>query len=139
MPYDLSRYIPLMKRVVEDQISNNLPKEVFPWVNEPTSDQLGIASNAPKMFRFTANGLTAPDPNHPHSLRTTRATWSNKSKQSGGNKAGGTSSGQEATDLRRNGSRVILFCLGGLTYSEIRSTYEMTKDSQREVFMGNIR
>ncbi|KAL2915942.1 syntaxin binding protein 1 [Polyrhizophydium stewartii] len=151
MPYDLSRYVPIIKRVMEDQISNTIPKEVFPWVSEPTADQLGIVSEAPRMFRFTSNGLTAPDPNYPHSLRTTRASWVNRKPAKGGSGGGigggggsggggkGDSSGagdKEKADLRRNGPRVIVFVLGGLTYSEIRSAYEVTRDAQREVLLG---
>ncbi|KAI8914350.1 Sec1-like protein [Gorgonomyces haynaldii] len=135
MPYDLSRYVPLLKRVCEDQIMNSLPKELFPWIKEPSNEELGIVSSAPKMFRFTANGLVAPDPNHPYSLRTTRASWvGQRVQKSKGKPMDGE---KEEMDLRRNGPRVYMFALGGLTYSETRSAYELTRDEQREVFFGS--
>ncbi|KAI8926874.1 Sec1-like protein [Entophlyctis helioformis] len=143
LPYDLSRYVPLVKRIMEDQITNTLSREVFPWVNEPAPDQLGITTAAPKMFRFTSNGLVAPDPNFPHSLRTTRASWVNRRPAKGQTKSGGNESsaggggGQEKQDLRRNGSRIIVFSLGGLTHSEMRTAYEVAKDAQRDVIIGS--
>ncbi|KAJ8327543.1 hypothetical protein BDV3_003364 [Batrachochytrium dendrobatidis] len=149
MPYDLSRYTPLIKRVIEDQITNSVPKDIFPWVTEPGLDQLGIVNEAPKMFRFTSNGLVAPDPNYPHSLRTTRTTWVNRKPApnkrnatggdslNSGNDKNRHSDGSDKSDLRRNGPRIILFSLGGLTYSELRSAHEITRDSLREVFLGS--
>ena len=39
-------------------------------------------------------------------------------------------------DLRKNGSRVIVFSVGGMCFSEIRSTYELVKDYARDVIIG---
>jgi syntaxin-binding protein 1 len=136
MPYDLSRYVPLYKRLMEDQIAHNVPKEIFPWVKEPKPDELGISTNSLKMFKFTSNGIVPPDPNYPLSLRTTRASWSGRSRAP--KSANGADKSKEQIDWRRNGSRIILFSLGGLTYSEIRSAYEISKEAQREVYIGIV-
>jgi syntaxin-binding protein 1 len=136
LPYDLSRYVPLMKRLIEDQVSHSVPKEIFPWVKEPKPDEIGISSNSLKMFRFTSNGIVPPDPNYPLSLRTTRASWSGKARVAKTNN--GSEKQKEQIDWRRNGSRIIIFSLGGLTYSEVRSAYEVCKESQREVFIGSL-
>lgn len=92
------------------------------------------------MFRFTSNGITAPDPNHPYSLRTTRTTWANKRVANSGpgslNASGKTDDQPDENEFRRNGARVILFTLGGMTYSEMRCAYEITRDDKREVFFG---
>ncbi|KAJ3370303.1 vacuolar sorting protein VPS33/slp1 [Kappamyces sp. JEL0680] len=134
MPYDLSRYVPLVKKVIEDQIANSVPKDGMPWVEEPKPEDLGITSNTLKMFRFTSNGLVPPDPNYPHSLRTTRASWSGRTRAQKANND--DEKDKEKIDLRVNGSRIILFSLGGLTYSEIRAAYEVTRDTQREIYIG---
>jgi syntaxin-binding protein 1 len=136
MPYDLSRYVPLFKRLLEDQIANNVPKDIFPWVVEPKPEEIGISSSSLKMFRFTSNGIVPPDPNYPLSLRTTRASWSGKSRVP--KAANGIDKSKEQVEWRRNGPRIILFSLGGLTYSEIRSAYEISKESQRELYIGNF-
>jgi Sec1 family len=90
------------------------------------------------MFRFTSNGIVAPDPNHPYSLRTTRASWANRRIPKSGAKINKEKNVNEENDLRRNGSRVILFSLGGMTYSEMRSAYEITRDDKREIIFGTI-
>ncbi|KAJ3259941.1 vacuolar sorting protein VPS33/slp1 [Boothiomyces macroporosus] len=135
MPYDLSRYVPIVKRLIEDQINNSVPKDIVPWIKEPRPEDLGIASNTLKMFKFTSNGIVPPDPNYPNSLRTTRASWAGRARVKTSAKAKDTP--KEVADWRRNGSRIILFSLGGLTYSEVRSCYEISKESQREIFMGS--
>ena len=43
---------------------------------------------------------------------------------------------QTDEDFRRAGARVIVFCAGGLAYSEVRSAYEVMKESGREVIIG---
>jgi syntaxin-binding protein 1 len=111
---------------------------LFPWIVEPKPEELGISVNSnilPKLFRFTANGINAPDPNHPYSLRSTRTTWAGRRLP----KIGTTDKTPETNlmELRRNGARVILFSLGGMTYSEMRSAYEITRDDKREIFFGS--
>jgi syntaxin-binding protein 1 len=134
LPYDTSRYVPLMKRLLEDQAANAIPIETFPWVLTPPDADLGITDLGTKMFRMVSNGIVPPDPNHPNSLRTIRATWAGQTRAKTNNKA--ADNYVEKFDLRRNGNRIILFSLGGLTYSEIRSAYEASKENQREVFIG---
>jgi syntaxin-binding protein 1 len=86
-----------------------------------------------KMFRVKANGIVPPDPNYPNSLRTTRASWSGQTRAK---TEVSKPQKQETRDLRRNGPRIILFCLGGMSYSEVRSAYETSRQTQREVIMG---
>ena len=86
------------------------------------------------MFRFTSStGLVPPDPNYPHSLRTTRASWAGRGRDK---KQKTEEKEEDKVDLRVNGSRIILFSLGGLTYSEVRSVYEVSRDTQREIYIG---
>ena len=85
-----------------------------------------------KMFRIKSDGIEPPDPNYPNSLRTTRATWSGQTRS----KTATEKQVVENRDLRRNGPRIILFCLGGITNSELRSAYELTKETQREILIG---
>ena len=138
LPYDLSRYVPLLKRVIEvpetneDQISNSIPKDLFSWIEEPPVEDSSYASMALKMFRIKSDGIEPPDPNYPNSLRTTRATWSGQTRS----KTATEKQVVENRDLRRNGPRIILFCIGGITNSEMRSAYELTKETQREILLG---
>lgn len=107
----------------------------MPWTKEPKPEELGITANTLKMFRFTSNGLVPPDSNYPHSLRTTRASWTGRARTQ---KDKDDEKDKGKLDLRVNGSRIILFQLGGLTYSEVRSVYEASRDSQREIYLGKF-
>lgn len=99
----------------------------------PEDAELGITTPTNKLFRMASNGIVPPDPNHPNSLRTIRATWAGQTREKSEKS---NEKYKEKFDLRRNGNRLIVFCLGGITYSEIRSVYEVTKEAQREIFIG---
>lgn len=116
-----------------------MTKELFPWIKEPTAEELGIAATTNRIFRFVnnTNNITAPDPNHPNSLRTTRASWGTTRRTARIGNGNDPEKDADENELRRNGSRVILFSVGGLTYSEVRSAYEVTREEQREVFIGS--
>lgn len=98
---------------------------------------------------------------NPYSLRTQRANWAsgakkkmnnfNNSLQAGGedgegaasnplSKATGVDAGISESILlnecRKNGPRLMVFVIGGITYSEIRSCYEIMREWRREVIIG---
>jgi hypothetical protein len=117
--------------------------QVFPFIKEPTKTGSGPApksifsaitsSNQPLIMGTGANQW---------SLRTTRATWSNSSKQtSASNKdpihpKEGLSAPKTA-DYAKNGPAVIVFVIGGMTYSEMRSIYEVMHDQKRDIYIGS--
>ncbi|KAJ3291694.1 vacuolar sorting protein VPS33/slp1, partial [Blyttiomyces sp. JEL0837] len=170
LPYDLSRYVPLAKYVIEEQENLTLEQESFPWIQNPPLEEMTSLSHT-KQNSAGANMLSAkatsgakplfqPLPNaaNAYSLRTTRPSWSRpgmkveSSSGGGGGSGGGTGAGGgggsggaggsgaapvDAEDLRKYGPRVIYFVIGGLTFSEIRATYELMRETKREVFIGS--
>ncbi|KAJ3409160.1 vacuolar sorting protein VPS33/slp1 [Chytridiales sp. JEL 0842] len=151
VPYDLSRYVPLLKYVLEDQVAGLLEVESFPYIKDAPADEHPPAKGdkpAPKS-NSKINPALIPNPNasNPFSLRTTKPSWAvrprnnNNNGGSGGGMLDGSGGGNkgehDAEDLRKNGGRVIVFVLGGLTFSEIRSAYEVMKDSQRDILIGS--
>ncbi|RKP01437.1 hypothetical protein CXG81DRAFT_11991 [Caulochytrium protostelioides] len=108
LPYDLSRYKPLIKLLLEDQIHNRVEAKLFPWVKEPP-----------------------------------QATWSKRGaagKEPGAN--GGAGTGAHAAsgdndDDRKRGPRIILFVIGGMTFSEMRSVYELATEHRRDILIGS--
>jgi hypothetical protein len=106
--YDLSRYVPQVKFIAQDLIDNTLPLEEFPFVKEdPNNIDTPTAKDDVK------------------SLRKDKAQpkWANKDKR-------------KSEKPSASGSKVIIFILGGMTYSEMRSAYEVSAKSHREVIIG---
>jgi syntaxin-binding protein 1 len=109
--FDHCRFIPAVKSVIEDQVAGVLSSELFPYVTDPII--------APPR---------TPDSGGPPLLRNTKPSWATRK------------SVKEAApkELRANGPKVILFMIGGITYSEMRSVYEVMADRGREVIIGML-
>ncbi|KAI7851749.1 Sec1-like protein [Circinella umbellata] len=121
-PYELSRYIPQLKKVMDAQLSNTLEPSQFAFTRqsdmEPSEDGGGVPSNNPGI------------PQSGVSLRTTKPTWSKKPSSIPG---GGVGGGQS----RASGAKLIVFVLGSISYSEIRSVYEVADMYNRDVYIGS--
>ncbi|KAL1917572.1 uncharacterized protein VTP21DRAFT_3965 [Calcarisporiella thermophila] len=103
-PYELSRYIPMVKRIAENEATGNLDTSLYPFVVEQQEDET------------ISEGLS----NQPvTSLRTTKPGWHKKSEEN------------------RLSGRIIVFIAGGLTFSEIRTAYEIFRQYDREVIIGS--
>jgi syntaxin-binding protein 1 len=110
--YDLSRFRPLLKTALEDMFNGKLDASVFPYVKDPLRG--GQASPV------TA---TAPTP-AVTSLRN-KPVWTK-----GGQKLVG---GATRSDSRQ---RVFVFVAGGMTYSEMRSVYELSASAGKDIYIG---
>ncbi|KAI9346257.1 dynein heavy chain and region D6 of dynein motor-domain-containing protein [Obelidium mucronatum] len=146
LPYDLSRFVTMLKYILEDQLTGTLDTQLFPWLKTaPVEDapQQAKASNIQKAFRSTNNALQPlPNAGNAYSLRTTRASWAKKPKIASGDGSGNNGAATiigDAEDLRKNGSRTIVFIMGGVTYSEIRASYEVIKEYKRDIVLDDKR
>ncbi|KAI9303791.1 Sec1-like protein [Cunninghamella echinulata] len=110
VPFDLSRYVPVVKRVVEGHVKGTIDQSLFPIlrVTEPVNSK---ADASPKK--------QVPQ------LRVYKTQWHKKS------------SGNNAATKPPSGPPVIIFVAGGITYSEIRSAYELAETFDREVYIGS--
>jgi syntaxin-binding protein 1 len=96
VPYAVSRYVPVVKRLVESMLEDQLPTSEFPYYgDEPRG-------GAAKDTRKKATSLKTQT-----RVRTTKG----KDRLDG-----------DAEDL---GPKVIVFIAGGITHSEIRSAYQL--------------
>ncbi|KAI0923481.1 hypothetical protein AcW1_006426 [Taiwanofungus camphoratus] len=111
--YELSRFKPLLQTVLEEHISNKLDPTLFPYVKDAPS-----LAPAPSL-------RSSPSPQPATSLRSAKPSW---------HRAARTGGAQE--QVRQ---RVIVFVAGGMTYSEMREAYLLSKSLNKDIIIGALR
>ncbi|KAI8991399.1 Sec1-like protein, partial [Mycotypha africana] len=118
-PYELSRYTPIIKKVMDAHFSNTLDPQQFAFTRQSDVDSAKDGhGHAPGDGGIPASGV---------SLRTTKPTWAKKNN---------TGSGVTTPIRQHHGAKLIVFVIGGATYSEIRSAYEISDTYNRDVYLG---
>lgn len=97
--YELSRFTPLCKTLIEKYINGNLSYTLFPSTKNVHEKTQNIAS---------IHG----------SLRTGKPTWAKKNDP-----------------VRESAQRILIFIVGGATYSESRICYELSKTHDRDIIL----
>jgi len=97
--YDVSRYAPPLKRIMEDAWMSGLNTNDFPFTRSPSA--------SPDDVHLTENSRKA---------KTAAAAGAN---------------------VAATGRRLIVFVLGGITYSEARSMHEVAATLGREMILGS--
>jgi len=108
VPYQVSRYVPVLRDYLEDLCSGDLSPSTVPFVGDEPKDGGASKDSAPKA----------------KSLKTVSRKKQSKDKLKG-----------ESSEQR--GARIIVFIVGGMTWSEVRTAYDMTKLEGREVLIGS--
>ncbi|KAI9313586.1 Sec1-like protein [Dichotomocladium elegans] len=117
MPYELSRYVPTLKKIMDAQLSNTLESSQFAYTRQSDMDTPDDYHGTP------ATGIPASGV----SLRTTKpTTWSKKQNAA--------APGQPR---QSSGAKLIVFVLGSITYSEIRAAYEIAEAYNRDIYIGS--
>ncbi|KAI8986322.1 Sec1-like protein [Pilobolus umbonatus] len=114
-PYELSRYVPVVKKVMEAHFNNTLDPAQFSFTKESDMDSSEHGPGNVGQGGIPASGV---------SLRTTKPTWSKRANSPGMNRVA-------------NGAKLIVFVIGGATYSEIRSVYELAESYNKDIFIGS--
>ncbi|KAI9289574.1 Sec1-like protein [Umbelopsis sp. AD052] len=111
VPFDLSRYVPVVKRVSEAHLKGTIDHSLFPLIRvaEPESKNQDTKTGKKQIPQ----------------LRVYHTKWHKKT--------GGSNAGPKPP----SGPPVIIFVAGGITYSEIRSAYELAEAYDREVYIGS--
>ncbi|KAF9525353.1 Sec1-like snare protein [Crepidotus variabilis] len=105
--YELSRFKPAIRAVLEDQIADKLDSQTFPYVRDaPMATPLSPKSPPPQTT----------------SLRSQKPAWHRAPKPA---------------TVADNRQRVIMFVAGGMTYSEMREVYQISSPLQKDIFIGS--
>ncbi|KAH9975721.1 ras opposite [Lactifluus volemus] len=107
--YELSRYKPLLRTVIEDQVAGKLDPAAFPYVKDyPTAAPAALSAQ-----------VTAPTT----SLRSAKPSWHRAAR-----------TGSATTETRQ---RLLVFVAGGMTYSEMRETYLLSNQLGKDIYVGS--
>ncbi|GAA95215.1 uncharacterized protein L969DRAFT_92521 [Mixia osmundae IAM 14324] len=108
--YDISRYQPAVRYMLEEHFANRLDRTTFPYTqNPPTTTTQGAKDVRP--------GAVAA----PASLRSTRPRWTDRK-------------GKPANAPRQ---RAIVFVAGGATYAEVRTVYQLSQLLSKDILLGS--
>ncbi|KAK2463590.1 hypothetical protein APHAL10511_004341 [Amanita phalloides] len=108
--YDLSRFKPALRSVIEDHAAGKLDKLEFPFARE-----------APSSIPMPATAR--PAPSQAASLRSQKPAWHRAPKP-----------GSTTVDVRQ---RILVFVFGGMTYSEIREAYLLSTVLNKDIYIGS--
>ncbi|KAF8261652.1 Sec1-like snare protein [Lactarius quietus] len=108
--YELSRYKPLLRTIIEDQVSGKLDPAAFPYVKDYPQATLAASS-------------ARPTPTPTTSLRSAKPSWHRAAR-----------TGAASTEARQ---RVLVFVAGGMTYSEMREAYLLSSQLGKDVIIGS--
>jgi len=107
--YELSRFKPLLRTVIEDHVANKLDPALFPYVEGPPT-------------QATAS-LRAQQTPPTTSLRSSKPSWHKAPSRAG------------AAAAKRE--RVIVFVAGGMTFSEVREAYDLSSSLGKDIYIGS--
>ncbi|KAK6454242.1 Sec1-like protein [Scheffersomyces xylosifermentans] len=115
--YNTSRFSPGIKRVMQNAAKYQLDEEWFPYFRDkPLEEDIpgGENRNSP------ANGLSSNG-----SLRNARikASWAQSSNR--------------VAQIGRPKQKIFCYVAGGITYSEMRSIYELSSSLNKEFYIGS--
>lgn len=114
VPFDLSRYVPVVKRIVQGHIDGTIDQSLFPNYASKNVRQKSLRRDTAEAVKEVPK------------LRVYKTQWHKKS-----------TGGANAAPKPPSGPPIIIFIVGGMTYSEIRSAYEIAETFDREVYIGS--
>ncbi|KAA1469037.1 Sec1-like snare protein [Dentipellis sp. KUC8613] len=107
--YELSRFKPLLRTVLEDQVADKLDPTLFPYVKDYPSARPAAAS-------------LRPTPTQTTSLRSAKPSWHRAARPGAAN------------ETRQ---RLLIFVAGGMAYSEMREAYHLSNTLNKDVYIGS--
>ena len=179
--YDVSRYQPLIRTMIEDHATGRLDQSMFPYVRDAPRESLATGSLSPRSISSFGNSATdvatsmlnsaiyatggkdsplarvgrfdgssgrsasvsGASGGGGASLRSAKPTWHQKGRSQSVatiQTAGGlrTPRGSvSAESSNPTAQRVLVYVAGGMTYSEMRTAYEVGARNHTDVYIGS--
>jgi len=126
MMYELSRFVPRIKGILRSLVAGEISDAEFPTIAE-------------KSGTTTTTTDKAADSKKKKALKAA-PRWADKNKSSpAGPAAGGAAAGQDEDYCGAADSdpRYLVFVAGGMTYSEMRSIYEVSSSAGKNCYIGS--
>lgn len=125
--WQLFRFVPILSDIIEDAEKDALPAEEYPYVQAPTG--LGTGSRAESSRTYGALGAS--------SARSVRSTWTKRSASSVDDILEPEGSGVFQSEQANQKRRLIIFVVGGVTFSEMRLAHRLSAALGRDVILGS--
>ncbi|GAU46673.1 hypothetical protein TSUD_184610 [Trifolium subterraneum] len=124
--WQLSRFYPIIEELIEKVSKNELSKEDYPCLNDPSPSFHGTPYPGP---------VTQTPP--AHSIRSRRTpTWARPRGSDDGYSSDSVLK-HSSSDFKKMGQRIFIFIVGGATRSELRVCHKLTGKLKREVILGS--
>ena len=120
--FHVDRFKPTAYGIFTDEIRGHLDSTLFPTIHSDASSAQSSVDNANTVADSGFKGSGSV-----YQFKKFQPSWASK-------KLIGTAVGQD--DWRKNGPRIIILVLGGLSLVESRAAYEISKKYKRQVFIG---
>ncbi|KAK7307809.1 hypothetical protein VNO77_41198 [Canavalia gladiata] len=122
--WQLSRFYPIIEELIEKITKNELSKEDYPCLNDPSPSYRGTS-------------FSGPVNQNPHSMRSRRTpTWARPRGSDDGYSSDSVLR-HASSDFKRMGQRLFVFIVGGATRSELRVCHKLTGKLKREIILGS--
>lgn len=124
--WQLSRFYPIIEELIEKVSKNELSKEDYPCLNDPSPSFHGTPY---------AGSVTQNPP--AHSIRSRRTpTWARPRGSDDGYSSDSVLK-HSSSDFKKMGQRIFIFIVGGATRSELRICHKLTGKLKREIILGS--
>lgn len=124
--WQLFRFVPMLSDVIEEVEKGTITSEEYPYVQAPSTSRSGARNHDQRSSSLP--GFS--------SARSVRSTWTKRTISSGDDKAPADVSNPHFNPVVGK-RRLIIFIVGGATYSEMRLVHKLSQSLGREIILGS--
>eukprot|EP00823_Brevimastigomonas_motovehiculus_P000798 TRINITY_DN1100_c5_g1_i1.p1 TRINITY_DN1100_c5_g1~~TRINITY_DN1100_c5_g1_i1.p1 ORF type:complete len:784 (+),score=264.05 TRINITY_DN1100_c5_g1_i1:266-2353(+) len=146
-PLTLMRYVPALKRMMEKLCEGKLDEEEYPYVTPPADDNaiptVGSGSGGERRATFSSSSSSASSKSAKSARSTTASSHAKKVWRKGSDLSRKETKDDDDSSSSSSSSSsfdavpfFIIFVMGGVSYSEMRSVYEVSQATGAQIIIG---